>query len=515
MTTHSSWPQAFSPRIINGDAVAEESFKGVVAITYKGNTLCSGSLVTPTKIITAAHCILPIEVPGKFKDFISEAGVYIGSGLDGGQLPSQYKIKNYWVHPEYRNHPFGKNDLAVIELVREIKNVKPIIILDSIELFKKNLKTESEVIIMGYGYRQNTINEYPAQVKTLVGKKYKTKMIVKSLNANEIYLEANETGPCSGDSGGPAFVKINEKSFLVGVASRVTGQCGNISTGVFYGVIADSACWLAGHGIILSSFKQVCNKDNTLTRYAVKRVIGHKSEREVKELDLSNQYINSLAGISKFKNLEVLNITGNKVSSLKLLLGLTKLREIYIAGNNISVEDLESFKKIVIGKNKQLHNHYKTKFFLACESISKTTNDNKLIVNEILSYTQSADCFNAHITLQSLSILDLSGLGLKSIDLLKGYDKFNLLYLDDNNLESISVLKDMSLLETLYFSHNQVEDLSPLLKLNKLQYVDASYNDIKSVHSLKALDYFLMINLSGNSSLDKKSCFENQKLRCL
>jgi V8-like Glu-specific endopeptidase len=505
-----------SSRIINGDAVKKGSFEGVVAITYAGNTICSGSLVTQTQILTAAHCILPVEVPGQFLDFTSEAGVYIGHGVEGGVLPSQYKIKSYYVHPQYRKHPFGKNDLAIIELDSEIKNIQPIEILEAADVFKKYIKIQSDIVVMGFGYRQNTINEFPTEVKNRIGRKYQTRMSIVKQNSNEIYLEANETGPCTGDSGGPAFINIDNEAYLVGIASRVTGKCGHISTGAFYGLIADSSCWLATHGIKLSSFNQVCDKENTfLIKEALNRVTGDVDKLSVKELDLSNQYINSLVGVSAYKNLEILNIENNKVTNLKELKMLTKLRKLYIAGNDIQIEDLDKYQTIVVGENKQQHNYFKTDFFNACESLSTTSNDNKSIVNEVLSFTRSKDCFSAHIALQELSSLDLSGLGLSSIDVLKDYNKFSLLYLDDNNLENIKVVESMSELETLYFSRNKVSDLSPLLKLNKLQYVDASYNDISSLVELRDLEYFLMINLSGNDFLDSKACFENSKLRCL
>lgn len=512
-----SFEQAIGkPRIIGGEPVFDRTFDGVVAITYKGQTLCSGSLVTKSKIITAAHCILPIEEPGKFQDFRQNVKVYTGNGVEGGKLPSQHDVKEYWVHPKYRNHPYGKNDIAVIELRSPVK-IKPLELLKSVSELKTYVKASAEVLIMGFGFRENTINNFPTQNKDLIGLKYQTKMSIKSYNSNEIYLTGDNTGPCTGDSGGPAFVNINNRAYLIGVASRVSGKCGHSNTGAFYGLITDHTCWLSTLGIELSSFKQMCGRSNFLTKNALSRVVKKKNKLDVLEINLSNQYINTIDDILNYPNLEVLNIEDNKLNDLRPLRKLKKLRVLKIAGNNIPVKEIKFFSDIVSGENKQHHNHFKTNFYLTCESqkLGVNRNQDELIINEVLSFTQSNSCLEAHIALKQLSTLDLSGLGIHSIDILKGYNKFNLLYLDDNNLSDLSIIQEMTNLETLYFSNNKVSDLSFLKDLDKLQYVDASNNSVINLNSLNDINYFLMINLNGNNSLDKKVCLDNKKIRCL
>lgn len=46
-------------RIIGGDETTIETVPYMVSITYHGNHICGGAIVSPNIVISAAHCFYP------------------------------------------------------------------------------------------------------------------------------------------------------------------------------------------------------------------------------------------------------------------------------------------------------------------------------------------------------------------------------------------------------------------------------------------------------------------------
>nr|XP_019539612.2 serine protease SP24D-like [Aedes albopictus] len=203
-------------KIVGGQFAEPHQFPYQIALFFQGRFHCGGSIIDRKWVLTAAHCVLNMNVPLPAEDMT----VYAGSASleEGGQV---FKIAKAFAHENYGD---SKNDIALLLLDGQFKFDDTV---NKIDLFSGELKHGDTVVISGYG-REGT--ELPAS-KHL---KYNS----MSVQDDEVcqFLMA-QTGPgliclnnepdngaCMGDSGGPAVFQNK----LVGVANFVLNECGTI-----------------------------------------------------------------------------------------------------------------------------------------------------------------------------------------------------------------------------------------------------------------------------------------------
>jgi V8-like Glu-specific endopeptidase len=91
-------------------------FEGVGRIDLKG-AFCTGALVAPTLVLTAAHCLF--DEAGRRRDV---DGITFRAGLRDGRAVAERRVRRAVVHPAYRTGPgvdrLGRiaSDLALLEL---------------------------------------------------------------------------------------------------------------------------------------------------------------------------------------------------------------------------------------------------------------------------------------------------------------------------------------------------------------------------------------------------------------
>ncbi|RYZ75193.1 MAG: trypsin-like serine protease, partial [Proteobacteria bacterium] len=88
-------------KIYGGNEVAKAARLNVVAITDGDGIFCSGTALTPKLIVTAAHCTIDTRA--------QDVKVYVGGGVEGGDIQGQYTVKKIAYSPYYDDQDYESN----------------------------------------------------------------------------------------------------------------------------------------------------------------------------------------------------------------------------------------------------------------------------------------------------------------------------------------------------------------------------------------------------------------------
>lgn len=228
LTAHS----ATNWRIIGGRPVNANELYGTVAIAWaNGDLQCTGTLIAPRVVLSAAHCFVNEDVEPMAGYKASEFQVYVNS-IDSTQVKPEDRIaitkivfnKGY-LEPgeELDETSLGKiDDIAVLVLEKAVTAIKPVPILP-LNLLTQALVKGKDYVIAGYGIQDLEGN---------ADNKMHIATIPFERNSDwEILLgNTTSTDTCNGDSGGPAYVVLDGKLYVAGVTSRAvsnaTKPCG-------------------------------------------------------------------------------------------------------------------------------------------------------------------------------------------------------------------------------------------------------------------------------------------------
>jgi V8-like Glu-specific endopeptidase len=180
-------------KITNGVLASDSDFPAVVQLTNTNNRSCTGTFISDSLLVTAAHCL---GKPTNDSTGIGEGGILYGS------RPS---VRAYTAVP-YPGHKIGPLDLAVIDFGQ---GAAP----DVAGLATRQPNAGDGITIVGFGYN-DTIN------KTGIGTKRVGYNTIGSVDGGMIDFtgvaqttsgtpDGSNAASSNGDSGGPLFIDGN------------------------------------------------------------------------------------------------------------------------------------------------------------------------------------------------------------------------------------------------------------------------------------------------------------------
>lgn len=211
--TPSEERKSTSESIVGGEADSGHMAAGFINWTIEANgtttgSQCSGALVAPRVVLTAAHCIVPANAGETFKDFI----VYFGNEPQNAKTEEVFDVVKAIAHPSYSPKVHGDFDVGIMMLDRDVKGIKPARMARTLGDLMGQTVTH---VGWGTGLSNN------ANDKSGGGEKRTIDLPITGMDDRLLQTGNGKSGICNGDSGGPAFVTVDGEEVVVGVHSFI------------------------------------------------------------------------------------------------------------------------------------------------------------------------------------------------------------------------------------------------------------------------------------------------------
>jgi hypothetical protein len=174
----------------------------VVSLVTGGSFFCSGSLVSPRVVLTAAHCVAAVPT--------AATQVFFGTVVGGPGRTIQ--VTEAAMHPQFDPSVLSPFDIAVMALAEPVTDVAPIAL---------NTTPVTEglvgfpVRLVGFGNTELGNGSG--------GSKRQGQTVLSAFDANAVWYVDAPSGICFGDSGGPTLVDFGGGEVQLGVHWAVGG----------------------------------------------------------------------------------------------------------------------------------------------------------------------------------------------------------------------------------------------------------------------------------------------------
>lgn len=218
-------------RVVGGSPASPGQWPSTVGIVIGGQVGCTGTLISPSHVITAAHCV--------DAGTISHVRVGTVSRSSGGSLvPVVARVK----HPSYDANNYSGADLAVLTLQTATTQPASVIATDCVAA--NRLYDGAPAAVAGFGAINQAGNQYvdtmhqgPITIQDATCAQDQINGTWTSCDpgerpGGELFAGGSGVDACFGDSGGPIYVEEGGVWYVAGVTSRGGYQPGGPDCGI-------------------------------------------------------------------------------------------------------------------------------------------------------------------------------------------------------------------------------------------------------------------------------------------
>ena len=228
--------------VVNGHAdLAAHPNVGALTEVFQGSRVlaCTGTLISPTVLVTAAHCTAQLRQLGyTTADVTFDTNIGTGSDIACGLVdcvvdpdPNSLHVGMLHTSPDFAGHTTGidSHDVAVVTFDAPITGITPAS-LPTAGLLDRMAKSGTwgtqTFTDVGYGWHA-VVPGHADSIGLFDGVRRYGVSGSQALNPADLRLTSNaatgDGGACSHDSGGPAFVGTG--NVIAGEVSDVSAQC--------------------------------------------------------------------------------------------------------------------------------------------------------------------------------------------------------------------------------------------------------------------------------------------------
>jgi secreted trypsin-like serine protease len=201
-----------APALVGGiESTDPQGLRRSVIMVRAGGSFCSAAPISPTVLVTAAHCF-------------ASPGAWTASSLSAAFLPRQVKVRTVVLHPDYSPVArFGRDPMADIALV--LLDAPLPADVRTVRIDGKEVTPGEELTIAGFGRNEGASAEGALVLRELNLKVHERIAPLSELVLTETgkKMEKPGKGTCRGDSGGPALRMSAKGPEIVGVSSWSRG----------------------------------------------------------------------------------------------------------------------------------------------------------------------------------------------------------------------------------------------------------------------------------------------------